>query len=251
MYLGFITQDPAVGGFDLRGVATNPVSLTIPNKVMYSAHIYPSTIGGEPYDNGQNMYDQFNVAWGFILINNIAPMYIGECGASLDGGGEDDDTAAKLADEQVWAASLLAYCNGNAPGGPTFSSDEQGISTSWWAWGNFPGESPDGVISGAGWNWQGAPKTQQQAVYSQLQYTTIINAPTSSPPTPTPTFIPSPDDTVVKAGSSASITDNSGNVWTLTSDAVIAVNGVADTTTANVAEIAFVGGLIWQEVFFP
>jgi hypothetical protein len=58
---------------------------------------------------------------------------------------------------------------------------------------------------------------------------------------------PSPNDTVVKAGSTAAITDASGNKWTITSGAQVAVNGTADPTTANVIELAYVNGTIWQE----
>ena len=65
--------------------------------------------------------------------------------------------------------------------------------------------------------------------------TTVSNAP------------PSPNDTVVKAGSTAAITDASGNVWTITGGAQVAVNGVTDALTSNVTEIAYVNGAIWQE----
>jgi len=53
---------------------------------------------------------------------------------------------------------------------------------------------------------------------------------------------------VVKAGSGGSIHDAAGNVWTINAAGQVTVNGVADTTTANVAEIAYVNGLVWQQV---
>jgi hypothetical protein len=74
--------------------------------------------------------------------------------------------------------------------------------------------------------------------------------PTPAPtpmPTPTPTAPPSANDTVVLAGSSVSIIDASGNAWTITSGGLVAVNGTADTTTANVTELAYVNGAVWQE----
>jgi hypothetical protein len=52
---------------------------------------------------------------------------------------------------------------------------------------------------------------------------------------------------VVLAGAQAGITDASGNVWTITSGGQAAVNGAADSTTANVAELAYVNGEVWQE----
>jgi predicted pyridoxine 5'-phosphate oxidase superfamily flavin-nucleotide-binding protein len=66
-------------------------------------------------------------------------------------------------------------------------------------------------------------------------------------PTPTPTPTQSANDTVVMAGSTASITDTSGNAWTITSSAQVAVNGTTDTSTAGVIELAFVNSTIWQE----
>ena len=62
-----------------------------------------------------------------------------------------------------------------------------------------------------------------------------------------PTSTVSPDNTVVTLGSTAAIVDASGNNWTLTSDGLVAVNGVADTTTAQVTELAYVSKQIWQE----
>jgi hypothetical protein len=75
-------------------------------------------------------------------------------------------------------------------------------------------------------------------------------APTPTPtpaPTPTPTATPSTNDTVVLAGSAAPIIDASGNAWTITSGGQVSVNGAADTTTANVTELAYVNGEVWQE----
>ena len=47
-------------------------------------------------------------------------------------------------------------------------------------------------------------------------------------------------------GPSASIVDASGNAWSI-SNGQVAVNGVVDRTTANVTELAYVNGRIWQE----
>ena len=58
---------------------------------------------------------------------------------------------------------------------------------------------------------------------------------------------PSPNDTVVLAGSSAAITDASGNVWTITSGGQVATNNTPDTLTSNVVKLAYVKGTIWEE----
>ncbi|HEY0182037.1 MAG TPA: hypothetical protein VGC09_04445 [Rhodopila sp.] len=71
-------------------------------------------------------------------------------------------------------------------------------------------------------------------------------APTPSP-TPAPTPTASPNNTMVLAGASSAITDASGNKWTITPTGQVAVNGVADQTTANVTELAYVNKQVWQE----
>ena len=58
---------------------------------------------------------------------------------------------------------------------------------------------------------------------------------------------PSANDTVINAGSPAAITDASGNTWTITAGGQVAVNGTTDPTTANVTELAYVNGTVWQK----
>lgn len=222
-----------LGNFDLTQVATNPVVLNIPNKVVYSAHIYPSAIGAEPVDSGPAFVANINKAYGYIETQNIAPVWIGEIGASLDG--TADSAGDNLAKEQAWAQTMIDYLNGKdgAIGGPTFTGSQQGMSTDWWDWGYNPGQYPDGVL-----NADGSLNAGQKAVWSQFQQAPI----TSKPP-----MTPSANNTVVMAGSNAAITDTSGNKWTITASGQIAVNGVADTTTAAVKELAYVNGIVWQE----
>jgi hypothetical protein len=134
-------------------------------------------------------------------------------------------------------------------GGPTFSGTQQGVSGDWWVWGYLPGQSPDGTL-----NADGSLNAAQEAVWSQTLFKPVTTTPTPTPvptpaptPTPTPSTTASPSNTQVFAGSTAAIIDSSGNRWTITSGAQIAVNGTVDTTTANVIEIAYEQGVIWQE----
>lgn len=72
--------------------------------------------------------------------------------------------------------------------------------------------------------------------------------PTPSPtptPTPAPTTTPSADKTVVTTVGKA-IVDARGNSWTITAGGQVAVNGVADKTTANVVQLAWVSAVLWQ-----
>ena len=56
----------------------------------------------------------------------------------------------------------------------------------------------------------------------------------------------SPNDTVT-TGIGAAVTDAGGNVWTIDTNAQITVNGTVDQTTANVDELAYYDGLVWQK----
>ena len=48
-------------------------------------------------------------------------------------------------------------------------------------------------------------------------------------------------------GQGQSITDAQGNVWAITPDGRVEVNGNADSTTSNVTHLAYANGLVWQE----
>jgi hypothetical protein len=69
---------------------------------------------------------------------------------------------------------------------------------------------------------------------------------TTTSPLPVPAKAVSLSGTVILGGSNAALIDAAHNAWTITGGKV-AVNGVVDTTTANVTEIAYVKGQIWQE----
>jgi hypothetical protein len=181
----------SLNNFDLTQAATDPVVLNVANKVVYSAHIYPSAIGGQPVDSGAALVANLNQSFGYLEAQNVAPVWIGEMGASLDG--TADSAGAGLADEQAWAQTMVAYLNGldGALGGPTFSGSQQGMSTDWWDWGYNAGQYPDGTLNG-----DGSLNSAQEAIWSQLQPTTTTPTPTATPartPTPaTPTPTPSP-----------------------------------------------------------
>jgi hypothetical protein len=236
---------------DLTQAGANPVTLNIAHKVVYSVHLYPSAIGGEPVDSGPAYVAGLNKAFGYLETQNLAPVWIGEMGASLDG--TADSAGSGLADEQAWAAGIVNYLNGKdaALGGPAFTGNQQGISTDWWAWGALTGQFPDGTL-----NPDGSFNAAQKAIWSQLQPTATapVVKPPATPPVKPPVTPPvkpaapvSANDTIVKAGSTAAITDAHGNKWTLTGAGLVAVNGVADTTTAAVKELAYVGATVWQE----
>lgn len=119
---------------DLTLVPTHPVVLTTSRKVVYSVHAYPSTVGGT-YPGGQSgsgAISRWNTNFGFLISQNIAPLWVGECGTRL----------IPTADQQ-WAQTFVPYCNGTVSGAPTYSGTQQGIGTSWWVF--AVSENPGGV----------------------------------------------------------------------------------------------------------
>jgi endoglucanase len=138
---------------DLTMVQSLPVVLNVPNKVVYSVHEYPQEIGSINPDSGSAAVSRMNNVWGYLVSQNIAPVWIGEMGANM-----------QSADAIAWAATMVSYFNGRAQGGPMFSGSEQPISTDWWGWGDLTGEVPDGTLSGS------TPRHEVQAITKQLMF---------------------------------------------------------------------------------
>jgi len=119
-------RSPAPEG-DLRPVAAKPVLLRVPDKVVYSVHAYPFEISGVRPDSGPAAVARYEAGWGFVARQNLAPVWIGELGASNPGPGGSAN---------AWAVTLLDYMNGFQPP----------LSGSWWNIGaEDPGASPNGL----------------------------------------------------------------------------------------------------------
>lgn len=78
-------QYPPYSGENLMGVATKPVTLSKPNRVVYSPHVWgPSTLV-QPYQNDPNfpanMPDIWDEHFGFLLDSNT-PLILGSWGGS-------------------------------------------------------------------------------------------------------------------------------------------------------------------------
>ena len=229
----FNGQSAAGAGWDLTLAASNPVTSQIAHKLVYSEHDYPAEIaGGTPTVQGMNL------SWGFLVSQNLYPVWIGEMGGSFDG--TNESSGSGLADEQAWASMFVAYLNGKdgAQGGPTFSGNQQPVSTTWWAWGYLRGESPDGTLTSAS---QTSLNAGQYAVYSQLQF-----HPLAAAPAPALSCATSANDSTITT-TGQTLCDASGNSWALTGAGTITVNGAPAGYSANVIELAYVNGAIWQE----
>lgn len=141
-------------GTDWSGVRKYPVTLDVPDKLVYSAHEYPGEISGQKVSAGPGLIQRMNEMWGWVVNENIAPVFIGEIGSSM-----------KSPQSQAWAATIVPYLNGTPPDGLRIPAGGQGVSTDWWAWGYLGGQMPDGTLES---DWK-TPRPEQEAVYSKLR----------------------------------------------------------------------------------
>lgn len=135
-------------GGNLSGVATRPVVLGEPNKLVYSPHEYGQSVGTQSwlaYDGGtapdnwpNNLRAVFRGAWGYIAEQGIAPVWIGEFGGKFgrNGSGASDPSGSPHGTyEAQWLAQLSAYCNGDfdGDGSSDLTGGRLGISFAYWA----------------------------------------------------------------------------------------------------------------------
>ena len=149
-------------GGNLRGVAQFPLTLAIPNQLVYSAHEYPASVYPQPWLLGAsfpgNLPAIWDTHWGYIRTNNIAPVLLGEFGVKL----------ATAADSQ-WFDAITQYL-GTDVSGP-----------SWLFWTLNPNSSDTGGLLLDDWTTVDARK---QAKLAPLQNPLVLapNAVTPSIP---------------------------------------------------------------------
>jgi len=85
---------------DLRPAVMKPVVLRVPGEVVYSVHAYPSEISDFRPGRGPAAVARYEVNWGCLARGRIAPVWIGELGASDPGPGGR---------AHAWAVTLLDY----------------------------------------------------------------------------------------------------------------------------------------------
>lgn len=181
-------------GGNLSGVATNPVRLTVPNKLVYSAHDYGISV----YDH-QDWFDTakhpdfpanlpavWDRYWGFISKQSIAPVLVGEFGSTL-----------RDPRDVQWMTALVSYLRTN------------GMSFTYWSWNPDSGDT-GGIVQD---DWVTVNTNKQSILQPALvppvgPGTTPTGSPTGST-TPTPT--PSPTPTTSTGSCTATVTIS--NAW--------------------------------------
>lgn len=89
-------------GGNLRAAKRSPVRLPVANHVVYSPHEYPASVAPQPWlsapDFPANLPAVWDATWGYLVAENIAPVWIGELG-----------TKYETAGDQAWLGALASY----------------------------------------------------------------------------------------------------------------------------------------------
>ena len=97
----------------LRGVASRPVTLSVANRVVYSAHDYGPTEANQPWFNGSATPASLNAVkdqnWGFIHNNGTGPIFVGEFG-TLNGNADIQSTTP--GSQGQWFSATVQYLQG-------------------------------------------------------------------------------------------------------------------------------------------
>lgn len=115
-------------GGNLMGAGQYPVRLTVPNRVVYSAHDYATSVAQQSWFSDPsfpaNMPGVWDKYWGYLFRQNIAPVWVGEFGTTL----------ASTVD-QKWLAALVSYLR------PTSTYGADTFSWTFWSWNPNSGDT--------------------------------------------------------------------------------------------------------------
>ncbi len=95
-------------GGNLQGVATHPVVLSVPNRLVYSAHDYGPNLFRQKWFTSATTCDSLAAVWdkywGYISRDGIAPVLVGEFGAN-----NGDYTGTAPGSQGQWFQCLVQY----------------------------------------------------------------------------------------------------------------------------------------------
>ncbi len=102
-------------GGNLEGVANSPVTLSVADQIVYSAHDYGPTEYQQSWFNGSTTAASLDAVWtqhwGFIAKNGVAPVWLGEFGTTNDAASAQSSVAGS---EGQWFQSLVSYLAADA-----------------------------------------------------------------------------------------------------------------------------------------
>ncbi|MFD9932441.1 cellulase family glycosylhydrolase [Streptomyces massasporeus] len=115
-------------GGNLMGVAQHPVQLDVPDRLVYSAHDYATSVAQQSWFSDpsfpSNMPGIWDKYWGYIFKQNIAPVWLGEFGTTL-----------QPSVDQKWLAELVKYLRATS----TYGADS--FHWTFWSWNPNSGDT--------------------------------------------------------------------------------------------------------------
>lgn len=209
--VGVYNNDNYWWGGNLIGAAQFPVRLNVANRLVYSAHDYPSTVSTQSWFSAPNypanlpaIWDKY---WGYLAKQNIAPVLLGEFGTKL-----------QTTSDRQWLATLSQYLRDNP-------------RINWTYWSYNPNSGDTGGIIADDWN---TPNTDK------LSYLTPIQFPLDGPGTTPPAVIVSSSTATVPEGATASFTVKLSKAPTASvTVSVTRASGDADLTVSSGSALTF------------
>ncbi len=263
-------------------VGENPFTLT--NGVL-NISATPAAAGsnpyGLPYDSGLiTTYRSFSQLYGYFEVRAELPSGTGLWPAFWLVPASNQYTAELDVFESIGADATHIYSSvhgstagtwqnitrsfavpNTSTGFHTYGVDWEPTTTTFYVDGKATGSEPTpssmnqpmylllNVAVGGNGSWPGAPDAQttfpaaMHVDYVRAFATSNTSSVGGSASIP---VAASQDDTIISATQGGSIVDASGNAWTIANGQVL-TNGVADTATSNVTELAYVRGTVWEE----
>lgn len=177
-------------GGNLQGVQNSPVTLSIPNHLVYSPHEYGPREYQQWWFNGNTSYSSLYSVWinhwGFINQNNIAPIWVGEFGTTNNSSDIQNNSPGS---QGQWFQSLIQ-----------FLGSDRLLNWTYWA---LNGEDAYGLLDS---NYDPSPVSalKQQSLAS-LQSALGAGGGGGGTPAPAPDpNIPAPPTAVVASAASSS-----------------------------------------------
>ena len=141
-------------GGNLVGVASNPVVLSVANRLVYSPHDYGPNLSQQSWFNSSTTFASlsatWNRFWGYIHNNNVAPIWVGEFGTP----NSNADVQSSVAGSQgQWFQSLVNFLQNN----PSMN----------WAYWALNGNDPYALVNN---NWSAVLLPAKQQMLSAIQF---------------------------------------------------------------------------------
>lgn len=157
-------------GGNLEAAAAYPVQLNVPHRLVYSAHDYASSVYNQPWFNAPNYPNNlpsiWDKHWGYLVKQNIAPVWLGEFGTRL-----------QSTSDQQWLTALVHYLGTGA----------NGMNWTFWCWN--PNSGDTGGILNDDWTTVNQAK---QSYLNPIEFPLTGGGGPPPPPTTPPSHTPTP-----------------------------------------------------------